>query len=871
MADCASLLDDELSFFYKFLTENDGSEYGEEVGGEHLDTDFPEIDLSQLESSDFDSVNCLGELQWCSDQSEISTAASHYPKTDSELFEIDDDNAALLAALTESLDEMAEVDEVGGSPVFPSLSEGSEGDDEEPPSENDPFPSPPSPETEDPSLLKKLLLASFNVPLNYDTHRQGSIHCHGNRSVKSRYSRPTVKFNGSYERKSKVFLPPSRQCTELHRHLTSSPEAEEPPSPCSDGASDSEEESLSEAEIPPSPCGLQFQTAEELDSVVNLIRYMHPYCLPTRKHPNPNRKEERDGAALAQSDCLPSRTTPAEPTWLKSVKRSEGGGLHRTRYAQIRPVDSHSVLRELLETGTSFDVSKPYRICSPPYATPGSPKQGLPQLTVRREQLSKAESQPAKVGHARDSVLSITEEGGEREVQKQTTEPGKEAEGDSYSVRRSRRLLSCPGRFAKKPRRALGRLKGDKATTGNQRKEPAPVKASCLHSKVPEGPKHGSLVEKEPESMALNDTSAILSEKRASLTLPLTSKHEGDTAFPSKHYEQTLSVELCGTAGLTPPTTPPHKTVDDDLFKPEVKNDCPQKGSWLTVGSGLRSQSRKILEQTELYAELCRTGTMSEKEDQRQEGSGQTVQRIFGDHDYCLQSAGERHKRLSVTTLPGGCTHENEKGLNSGPQWQCSPLPEKLHPCQPSLRNKSNKLLSRSGSPLALSLRNTREPYLRSSRAQVSGSSTVCCQSRSPSGRQAFSCENSETCHVEKQRNKTNNERHMLYVHNLRSNVKESALWHRFEAHGEPKERKVTVKDKERCRQAGSTPNGTQDSQTQQKKRETPFQISFGGLRKFCRKRYIDLDEGGPVPVKSKYDAMDFDSLLKEAQKSLHR
>lgn len=31
------------------------------------------------------------------------------------------------------------------------------------------------------------------------------------------------------------------------------------------------------------------------------------------------------------------------------------------------------------------------------------------------------------------------------------------------------------------------------------------------------------------------------------------------------------------------------------------------------------------------------------------------------------------------------------------------------------------------------------------------------------------------------------------------------------------------------------------------------------------------LDEAGPGPVKSKYDALDFDTLLKEAQKSMHR
>lgn len=34
---------------------------------------------------------------------------------------------------------------------------------------------------------------------------------------------------------------------------------------------------------------------------------------------------------------------------------------------------------------------------------------------------------------------------------------------------------------------------------------------------------------------------------------------------------------------------------------------------------------------------------------------------------------------------------------------------------------------------------------------------------------------------------------------------------------------------------------------------------------------FCPADEAGPGPVKSKYDALDFDTLLKEAQKSLHR
>ena len=34
---------------------------------------------------------------------------------------------------------------------------------------------------------------------------------------------------------------------------------------------------------------------------------------------------------------------------------------------------------------------------------------------------------------------------------------------------------------------------------------------------------------------------------------------------------------------------------------------------------------------------------------------------------------------------------------------------------------------------------------------------------------------------------------------------------------------------------------------------------------------FASPDEAGPGPVKSKYDALDFDTLLKESQKSLHR
>ncbi|KFZ57133.1 Peroxisome proliferator-activated receptor gamma coactivator-related protein 1, partial [Podiceps cristatus] len=51
---------------------------------------------------------------------------------------------------------------------------------------------------------------------------------------------------------------------------------------------------------------------------------------------------------------------------------------------------------------------------------------------------------------------------------------------------------------------------------------------------------------------------------------------------------------------------------------------------------------------------------------------------------------------------------------------------------------------------------------------------------------------------------------------------------------------------------------------------EQPFDLCFGGRRQFCRRNYADLDSNredfDPAPVKSKFDSLDFDTLLRQAQ-----
>ncbi|XP_017161106.1 peroxisome proliferator-activated receptor gamma coactivator-related protein 1 isoform X2 [Poecilia reticulata] len=55
---------------------------------------------------------------------------------------------------------------------------------------------------------------------------------------------------------------------------------------------------------------------------------------------------------------------------------------------------------------------------------------------------------------------------------------------------------------------------------------------------------------------------------------------------------------------------------------------------------------------------------------------------------------------------------------------------------------------------------------------------------------------------------------------------------------------------------------------------ELPFDLCFGGRRQFCNSDYADLDanrEAEPLPPRSRFEDLDFDSLLKQAQRGLKR
>ncbi|XP_068181018.1 peroxisome proliferator-activated receptor gamma coactivator 1-beta isoform X2 [Antennarius striatus] len=677
MADCAALLDEELSsFVFSYLTEPPGGQDGEGgVASERLD--FPDIDLSQLDAGDFDSVHGLEELPWCSEQPDTSPSPAHYSTAD-QLFEMEEENAALLAALTDSLDGMVD-EEGGGLTVFPALGEEPDEEEEEylPVGVAD-LKRPLGGDTEDPSLLKKLLLTPPNAPVGVDAHKdRGQRHSRG---LHLRQLRPLVKTDLPQERKPRPLRPVGRLCTELHRHLTTAQDLGGPPAPDTEDDDEEEEEEDSESEeeeeesssseaegvaAAAEPAPPQFSSEKELQSVVELITYMHTYCLPSRKQQGWDRQDPQRPRARPEPSRLAATSSHSRVVLVASPGTCGGptgvgsGALRRLPFARRRELKVDSLLRELLQQSRCFDVSQPYRLHSPPYCHPhGDPCSDSnsapcchPHSPNRGGAGASASATTIPPPHKDCSPHNRKKPSSWEGPRSQEEAP---EGGGSFSVRRSRRLATFPSRFAKR----LGPAR-PRDGEGDNRAEERGVERAGL--KVPPTQAGGgtTTAAKPERRISCNVETMELSkpcchkEKRVCLCLPLDPKTSGDVRFGIKPFEPALGVDLSGTAGLTPPTTPPHKPVEDELFKaaeggkggdaadgggelvhPAANASMATKGWWQPSRA---PPQRRLLEQTELYAHLRRVGV-----------AGDGGQRSFGDHDYCALSLGERRRRSAA-------------------------------------------------------------------------------------------------------------------------------------------------------------------------------------------------------------------------------
>lgn len=299
--------------------------------------------------------------------------------------------------------------------------------------------------------------------------------------------------------------PVGRLCTELHRHLTTAQDPESNPAPDteddeeeedeeeSESEEDEEEEESSSSEVegvmlgPPEPLKPQFSSEKEMHAVVELITYMHTYCLPTRKQQSWERRDRDLQRSRARPDAsrhtaTNSHTRVVLVTAPGSAPALTGGNAPRKLpFSRRREAKANSLLRELLQQSSAFDVSKPYRLHSPPYSH--SPLRGQ---SAQAHPLSSNSPKPESCKDSAERSGSICELAKSPEVAVEA--------GGSFSVRRSLRLASFPSRFAKRLRPIRSRegegLSKDGAVTGDVTTETEPERLmpcgaelnhSCCH------------------------------------------------------------------------------------------------------------------------------------------------------------------------------------------------------------------------------------------------------------------------------------------------------------------------------------------------------------------------------------------------------
>lgn len=318
--------------------------------------------------------------------------------------------------------------------------------------------------------------------------------------------------------------PAGRLCTELHRHLTTAqdidtghgPEAGEDEEEEEDEDSELEEDEDEEGEeeessgsevegaagVPTEPAAPQFSSEKELQSVVELITYMHTYCLPVRKQQGWERRERDAPRPRAKPEGSRSASTNSHSRVVVVPATGTIGGLsgigtgapRRLPFTRRREMKADSLLRELLQQNSSFDVSKPYRLHTPPYAHPHSPNRGAP---------SGNSSPPARSPSFKPELCKDSSSPDRRNCSSEPA-PGSEdpAEaGGSFSVRRSRRLASFPSRFAK-------RLRPGRARDGDERIKVEREDRKAEDKLLPTQARGGTTTETQLEKQASSNNSA---------------------------------------------------------------------------------------------------------------------------------------------------------------------------------------------------------------------------------------------------------------------------------------------------------------------------------------------------------------------------
>ncbi|XP_069836067.1 peroxisome proliferator-activated receptor gamma coactivator-related protein 1 [Dendropsophus ebraccatus] len=282
------------------------------------------------------------------------------------------------------------------------------------------------------------------------------------------------------------------------------------------------------------------------------------------------------------------------------------------------------------------------------------------------------------------------------------------------------------------------------------------------------------------------------------------------------------------------------------------------------------------------------------------------------DSSPCRSENGE-----SRTDVTRGSTTASRRSLRCYRKYKGSPSPQKSWRGRSSgsrsdsrSSSSSSSSRSRSGSPASKRRRisryrsRSRHRSRSSSRSSYgtsssSRSSSFSSRSYSPSSSQSRSrsrspyrrryrsrsrrCESRESYNRRKMFHKERaiEERRVVYIGKINSQMTRSELRRRFSVFGEIEECTIHFRQEGdnygfvtyRC--TGEAFAAIENGHKLRLPDELPFDLCFGGRRQFCKSNYADLDSNlngfDPAPIRSKFESLDFDTLLRQAQKTHRR
>uniref|UniRef100_A0A671YYA7 Peroxisome proliferator-activated receptor gamma coactivator 1-alpha n=1 Tax=Sparus aurata TaxID=8175 RepID=A0A671YYA7_SPAAU len=887
--------------------------------------DLPELDLSELDVSDLDADSFLGGLKWYSDQSEIISA--QYGNEASNLFEkIDEENEAnLLAVLTETLDSIP-VDE-DGLPSFEALADGDVTNASDRSCPSSPDGSPRTPEPEEPSLLKKLLLAPANSQLSYNQYTGGKAQNHA-ASSNHRIRPPpaVVKTESPWNGKarggsSQQNRPVRRPCTELLKYLTATDDillhtkASEAKSTWG-GAGSRDKSGLglgasSSSSSPSSSSTSSFSSLSSTTSSTSSTASKKKSAVPSQQQQQQQQQQPpQQHHQRAKPTTLPLPLTPESPNDHKGS-----------------PFENKTIERTL-----SVEIAGTPGL-TPPTTPPHKASQENPFKASLKTKLSSCSSSAlackrARLGELGPGALapaSGASGGGPTRKGPEQTE---------LYAQLSKASTALP--YSATQHTVGGGLEEHRGTGNNKRAASRGYSDHDYCQASASTKKDGgtaTVTMTTDRHVECKDSAMPLSSSSPSSTCSPLSASSGPLAkqqnFTSVDGKAAWVQEL-GKQTLTQTTQNPEATTDGDQHH-------------------LSATSRKLLCDKEIRAELNKHfghplhALYSQGGQEKEPGSKANkaaAPKSLVEEDGCYSQKLPGSSYLHPGFLP---FHE-ELELGEGREsrflypWEGTPLDLLFDcpPCSPSCSPPSSCSPSRGSiSPPSSLLLSPSRPFCwtssdeQHSEVKIFSYFNISCffpphrsrhntdpstfrsrthksphpQSRSPLSRRPRYDSYEEYQHErlkreeyrrdyekreferaeqrERQKQKAIEERRVVYVGRLRSDCTRTELKRRFEVFGEIEECAVNLRDdgdnfgfityRYTCDAFAALENG----HTLRRSNEPQFELCFGGQKQFCKSHYTDLDSHSddfdPASTKSKYDSMDFDSLLREAQRSLRR